>query len=121
MEFDILPTYTRTSSQTASDVFGNLYELVKTGTITLTGLSNEQLPVLPQALDGSHPHVEGMNCFNFTASKLFRICMEYHTLEKENLNVKWFSRRRLGNSILGDNHTKQYKVVVIKRGHAKNM
>ncbi|XP_050727563.1 uncharacterized protein LOC127004154 isoform X3 [Eriocheir sinensis] len=58
VDFDILPTYTRTSSQTAHEVFGNLYELVKTGTITLTGLSNEQLPVLPQALDGSIPPVE---------------------------------------------------------------
>ncbi|XP_045131177.1 uncharacterized protein LOC123516133 isoform X2 [Portunus trituberculatus] len=58
VQFDILPTYTRTASKPPSDVFGNLYELVNSGTLTLTGLSNEQLPVLPQALDGSGPLVE---------------------------------------------------------------
>lgn len=58
VQFDILPTYTRTASKPPSDIFGNLYELVNSGTLTLTGLSNEQLPVLPQALDGTGPLVE---------------------------------------------------------------
>lgn len=82
MDFDILPSYTRTSSQTANDVFGNLYELVKTGTITLTGLSNEQLPVLPQALDGSSPLVEGRNCFDST------VVVNCRALMKVDRNVK---------------------------------
>lgn len=83
MEFLILPTYTRTSSQTADEVFGNLYELVNTGTITLTGLSNEQLPVLPQALDGSNPLVEGTICVYFTLLKNSLVHDKNHTVGSE--------------------------------------